>query len=180
MSEPLTFEQHMEGRNTTMSEYNVAATAWSRCERQYKAEIDAHKADVAYWRSIAIQADEIIEENDVEIERLTRERDSAEAAALERAIKTAKATQFRCHAADDVDFHSGCVQTKESIIDNLGKLRSDQQSSALERVKAQARLEEHDATCDECKMHLDLKDSAIVTDTEFCPRHSELEARRKS
>jgi len=75
MSEPLTFEAYEKKieHNSIGTTHDIRIETWNA--RQ--PEIDAHKADVAYWRRIAIQADEIIEENDVEIERLTRERDAA-------------------------------------------------------------------------------------------------------
>ena len=133
---------HRKAVETVNSRSTVKHLAFQSVKLFTQSDIDALKAEIAKWKRVATHAADVADQMEPTIERLTRERDAAEAAALERVIKTAKATQFRCHAADDVDFHSGCVQTKESIIDNLGKLRSDQQSSALEQVKAEARLEE--------------------------------------
>lgn len=38
---------------------------------------------------------------------------------LEAAIEIARRTPFRAHAKDDVDFHSGCVQTRDGIVDAI-------------------------------------------------------------
>lgn len=159
MSKPLTFEQWWK------------LEEWGNCEgildaeRAWDArqpEIDAHKADVARWKSIAVQADEIIEKNDVEIDalrakikrvhygpgtqdeikhlgeqiqtlldenkRLTRERGAVEAVALERASKLAG---VKLH---DSPMVSGVVS--EYILGCI----TPAQSSALEQVKAEARL----------------------------------------
>jgi len=45
---------------------------------------------------------------------------------LDHAINMARNTPFRCHAKDDVDFHSGCVQTRDGIIDALRALKTPQ------------------------------------------------------
>ena len=146
MSKPLTFEVWWKSED------------WGNCEgildakRAWNArqpEIDAHKADVAYWRNIAVQADEIIEEIDVEIERLTRERDAAEAAALERAAQIICA---ECHRGTCVEkvgkvikhFHASAEGNRHRHCDAHEILESitPDQSSALEQVKAEARLEE--------------------------------------
>jgi hypothetical protein len=37
----------------------------------------------------------------------------------EACAKVAYSTPFRCHATDDVDFHSGCVQTRDRIVDAI-------------------------------------------------------------
>ena len=34
----------------------------------------------------------------------------------EACAQDAYGTAFRCHAKDDIDFHSGCVQTRDGIV----------------------------------------------------------------
>lgn len=42
--------------------------------------------------------------------------------ALEEAARVANTTPFRAHRDDDVNFHSGCVQTRERIVDAIRNL----------------------------------------------------------
>lgn len=43
----------------------------------------------------------------------------------EKILTAIRNVQFRCHGKDDVDFHSGCVQTRDSIMDAVQKLPLD-------------------------------------------------------
>ena len=84
-------------------------------------------------------------------------------------------TSSRCEMfVDNHEFYGFCTALGAHIEHTFNRRLFSQ--SELNAAVAQARLEEHDATCEECKMHLDLKDSATVTDTDFCPRHVDLES----
>lgn len=48
---------------------------------------------------------------------------AARDAALEEAAHRAYETPFRCHSEDDRDFHSGCVQTRDLIVDAIRALK---------------------------------------------------------
>ena len=46
----------------------------------------------------------------------------------EACAKVAYKTPFRCHAEDDGDFHSGCVQTRDGIVDAI-RSRGDKEGT---------------------------------------------------
>jgi hypothetical protein len=57
------------------------------------------------------------------LERVAEHDRKVREAALEEAALKARTTPFRCHAANDRDFHSGCVQTQDSIVDAIRALK---------------------------------------------------------
>jgi hypothetical protein len=74
------------------------------------------------------------------------------------------------------------VNDMDRIIHKASQMYSQ---SELDAAVAQARLEGHDATCEECQFYIDSKDGplrAVYAGLDFCERHKELEAaaRRKS
>jgi hypothetical protein len=77
---------------------------------------DGHTTPEKYARLGALKTDALTEQMAGRVAKAREE-------AMQEAYDTAHATPFRYHAKDDVDFHSGCVQTKEAILDRLRALR---------------------------------------------------------
>ena len=85
-------------------------------------------------------------------------------------------TPFRCHAEEDRDFHSGCVQTKDAILDAVRALTPADAQAALARFKAdavrEARLDEQ-AEHGTCSFFIN---GVAVKHDPNCKRHQRLAA----
>ena len=93
---------------------------------------------------------EIIKQDDETLARMRKQSEERTEARIASAVALAVAsaywiaaqaiatTPFRCHAEEDRDFHSGCVQTKDAILDAVRALTPADAQAALARFKADA------------------------------------------